>query len=143
MHSTTGLVSIDFLFICLILHSTTRLVSINFLFICLILHSTTGLVSIDFLFICLNKSLMLNSQVSSAEWKVSELAMLRSLMKVQKSKQPGNETYGTPYFIFFKSELKTLIGTNWDSSLKDYLCYKLRTSQNVSSKVLVKNFLIS
>ena len=47
------------------------------------------------------------------------------------------------FLYFLKSDLKTLIETNWDPSLKDYLCYKMITSQNMSSEAPVKNFLIS
>ena len=44
---------------------------------------------------------MFKRQVSSAKWKVSEcfIAVLRSFMKIKKSKGPRTEPYGTPYFI--------------------------------------------
>ena len=52
------------------------------------------------LFIFLIESLMFNRQVSSAKWKVSEffIAILRSLIKIKKSKGPKTEHWGTPYF---------------------------------------------
>ena len=44
---------------------------------------------------------MFERQVSSAKWKVLEffIAMLKSFMKIKKSKGPRTEPYGTPYFI--------------------------------------------
>ena len=62
------------------------------------------------LFICLLESLMLNSEVSSVESKLLKFAMLRSLMKINKSKVLKTE----PYFVVLWSELKILIETNWD-----------------------------
>ena len=43
---------------------------------------------------------MFNREVSSAKWKVSEfsIVILRSLIKIKKSKGPRTEPHGTPYF---------------------------------------------
>ena len=52
------------------------------------------------LFIFLIDSLMLNRQVSSAKWKISEffIAILRSLIKIKKSNGSRTKPWGTPYF---------------------------------------------
>ena len=44
--------------------------------------------------------------------RMLSIAVLRSFMKIKKSKRPRTETCGTPYFIVLKSELKPWIETN-------------------------------
>ena len=50
------------------------------------------------LFIFLIESLMFNRQVSSANWKISEffIGILRSLIKIKKSKGPRTKPWGKP-----------------------------------------------
>ena len=46
------------------------------------------------------------------------IAKLRSLMKIRNGKGPRTAPCGTPYFVVLLSELKPLIETKRDLSLK-------------------------
>ena len=60
--------------------------------------------------------LIFNRQVSSGKWKVDEfnVAILRSLIKIKKSKGPKTDSCGTPHSLGWWSKSNPLTETDWD-----------------------------